>query len=337
MTLDRRTWLAQAALCVLAPARSAAQGRPPEAVTVVLDWDGAQPQHMPYWLARERGWYAEQGLNVRIVPGRGSGQVAQVVAAGQAEFGQMTPIVLTQTVARQKAPLRIVGVTLQRDTIALKYFTASGIKTPKDLEGRTVGLVPGTVNELLWTAFARAAGFDAQKVRIVGADFRTYGASFAAGQIEATNSTLGFHENVRLTRQGRVVGEFVYSDYLPMVGFGLVTSTRTLSERPDVVQRMVRATQRAWEHLLRQPREAVVEAARIMARNVDGMSGAEDLIVEASLHVIPRFMRSPATDGKPPGWSPPEEWTRMITVLERHDKLPRTPAVEELMTNRYVE
>jgi NitT/TauT family transport system substrate-binding protein len=335
--LDRRTWLAQAAMGLLAPALSAAQGRPLQSVTVVLDWDGAQPQHMPYWLARERGWYAEQGLSVRIQPGRGSGQVAQLVAAGQAEFGQMTPVVLAQTVAKQKAPLKMVGVTFQRDTIALKYFKASGIKTPKDLEGRTVGLVPGTVNELLWGAFARAAGFDTEKVKVVGADFRTYASSFAAGQIEATNSLLGYHDNVRLTRQGRAVGEFVYSDYLPMVGFGLVTSTRTLTERPELVRRMVRATQKAWDHLLRSPREAVAEAARIITRNVEGTSDAEDLIVEASLQVIPRLMRSKASDGKPPGWSHPGDWGKMVAVLEQQDRLPRTPAVEELMTNRFVE
>jgi NitT/TauT family transport system substrate-binding protein len=335
--LDRRTWLAQAAASVLAPAWPAAQSRPLQPVTVILDWEGAQPQHMPYWLARERGWYAEHGLSVKIQPGRGSGQVAQVVAAGQAEFGQMTPVVLTQTVAKQKAPLKMVGVTFQRDTIALKYFKASGIRTPKDLEGRTVGLVPGTVNELLWRAFARAAGFDADKVKVVGVDFRTFASSFAAGQIEATNSLLGFHDNVRLTRQGRAVGEFVYSDYLPMVGFGLVASTRTLTERPELVQRMVRGTQKAWEYLLRSPREAVAEAARIITRNVEGTSDAEDLIVEASMQVIPTLMRSKASEGKPRGWSDPDDWARMVAVLERHDKLPRTPAVEELMTNRFVE
>lgn len=332
-----RAWVGLVTLCaLLVPAAARAQGGAPQKVTIVLDWEGAQPQHMPYWLARERGWYAERGLDVRIQPGRGSGQVAQVVAAGQAEFGQMTPVVLTQTVAKHKAPLKMVGLTLQRDTIALKYFKASGIKTPRDLEGRTVGLIPGSVNDLLWLAFARAAGFDPGKVRTVGADFRTYGQSFAAGQIEATNSVLGFHENVMLARQGRAVGEFVYSDYLPMVGFGIVVSTRTLAERPELVQGMVKATQKAWEYLLQSPREAVAEAARIITRNVDGVQ-EEDLIIEASLQVIPHLMRSTSTAGKPAGWSNPEDWRKMVAVLEQYDRLPRAPAVEELMTNRFVE
>ena len=326
-----------AVLFVLWPAAdAAAQGPSLRKVTIILDWDGAQPQHMPYWLARERGWYAERGLEVRIQPGRGSGQVAQAVVAGQAEFGQMTPSVLIQTVAKQNAPLRMVGVTLQRDTIALKYLLASGIKTPRDLEGRTVGLVPGTVADLLWPAFARAAGVDASKVRTVGVDFRTYNQPFLAGQTDATNSLIGFPDNLRLARQGRPVGEFSYSDYLPMVGFGLVVSARSLAERPETVQDMVKATQRAWEYLFKSPREAVVEAARIIRRNVDD-AAEEDLLVEASLQVYPRLMRSRATESKPAGWSSPEAWQRMISVLGQFDTLPRTPTTDELMTNRFVE
>ena len=143
-------------LSLMASDISETQGTTPHKVTVILDWDGTQPQHMPYWIARERGWYAKRGLEVRIQPGRGSGQVAQAVAAGQAEFGQMTPIVLAQSVAKQGAPLRMVGLTLQKDTISLRYFRTSGIATPRDLEGRTVGLVPGSVGDLLWPAFARA-------------------------------------------------------------------------------------------------------------------------------------------------------------------------------------
>jgi hypothetical protein len=100
---------------------------------------------------------------------------------------------------------------------------------------------------------------------------------------------------------------------------------------------MVRGTQKGWDYLLRSPREAVAEAARILARSVESVSDAEDLIVEASLQVIPRFMRSAAVEGKPPGWSSPDDWARMVAVLEQHDRLPRTPAVDELMTNRFVE
>ena len=323
-------------LGLMTPGIGDAQGTAPHKVTVILDWDGTQPQHMPYWIARERGWYAERGLDVRIMPGRGSGQVAQAVVAGQAEFGQMTPVVLAQAVAKQGAPLRMVGLTLQKDTISLRYFRNSGIATPRDLEGRTVGLVPGSVGDLLWPAFARATGIDASRVRTVGVDFRGYDASFVAGQTEATNSALGYHGNVTLARKGRPVGEFVYSDHLPMPGFGIAVSLRTLADRPEMIQQFVRATQMAWEYLIRSPGEAVSEGARIIGRQVEGAPD-EGTLVEASLRIIPQFRRARSTEGRPIGWSNPEDWQSMMTVLRQYDTLPRVPAVSELMTNRFVE
>jgi NitT/TauT family transport system substrate-binding protein len=210
------------------------------------------------------------------------------------------------------------------------------MKTPRDLEGRTVGLVPGSVNDLLWRAFAKAAGFDAGKVRTVGVDSRTYVQQFAAGQVDAANSALGSPENMRFARGGKPVGEFVYSDYLPMVGFGIVVSHKTLADRPEVVQRFVKATQKGWEYLLQSPREAVAEGAGIIKKYVEGAPD-EALIRDASLQVMPRMMRSRGTEGKPAGWSNPEDWGGMIAMLQQYDQLPRAPSVDELMTNQFVE
>jgi NitT/TauT family transport system substrate-binding protein len=192
------------------------------------------------------------------------------------------------------------------------------------------------VGDLLWPAFAKATGIDASRVRTVGVDFRGYEASFVAGQTEATNSALGYHGNVTLARRGRPVGEFVYSDHLPMPGFGIVVSLRTLAERPAMIQQFVRATQTAWKYLLRSPGEAVAEGARIIGRHVEGAPD-EGTLVEASLRIIPQLMRSRSTEGRPAGWSNPEDWQGMMAVLRQHDNLPRVPAASELMTNRFVE
>jgi ABC-type nitrate/sulfonate/bicarbonate transport system substrate-binding protein len=197
-------------------------------------------------------------------------------------------------------------------------------------------LIPGSVAELLWPAFARAASIDASRVRVVGVDFRTYGQLFAAGQTDATNSVVGHHENVTLARQGRPVGDLLYADHLPMIGLGVVTSARTLAERPDLVRAFMRGTRRGWDHLLQSPREAVTEAARIVRREVAGAPD-EDVLIEAFLQVIPQFMKPNPSENKPPGWSNPEAWKRLVSVLQEHDRLPRSPGVDELMTNRFVE
>ena len=85
-------------------------------ISFYLDWDGLSAHHMAFWLAKDKGWFAAEGLEVRIVPGRGSGQVAQIVAGGRAEMGVMATAVLVQSVAKQNAPLISVGVTAVRLT-----------------------------------------------------------------------------------------------------------------------------------------------------------------------------------------------------------------------------
>src|SRR5262245_1423959 len=59
----------------------------PQPITMILDWIERNPQHLPFIIAKGRGWYDEQGLDVTLQGGRGSVQVAQLMTAGQGDFG----------------------------------------------------------------------------------------------------------------------------------------------------------------------------------------------------------------------------------------------------------
>ncbi len=157
-------WLA------LTPA-SWAQKAPLKPVTLVLEWTGFQPQHFGFWIARERGWYADEGLDVTIKSSGGSTQAMQIVTGGQAEFGNVAASSLTQAAGQGSVPLRMVALFGQKDSLSIAYFESSGIKTPKDLEGRKLGMVPGSVAFLLWPSFAKANGVDASRVEIKNWDF----------------------------------------------------------------------------------------------------------------------------------------------------------------------
>ncbi len=318
------------------PAPSAvAAAAAPQAVTMTLDWVGYQPHHMAFWLAKERGWYRDNGLDVTIQDARGSGQVVQLLTAGQTDFGLVTAIVHTQSVAKG-APLQMVGVFTQKDNTALKYFLSSGIRTPKDLEGRTVGLVAGSVQALVWPAFAEAAGFDRNRVSLVNVDIQTYNRAFAAHQFDATNALVGSTDDLTYDAEGTPIGRFVFSDYMPMIGHGIDVTTKTLADRPAVVEAFARGTQQAWDYMLKNPREAVQQATDVITKNVEGAPPA-NLIAEGAMQVIPDMMRTKSTEGKPVGWSSPDDWRSMAAALQQSADLPRTPTVEELVTNRFME
>jgi NitT/TauT family transport system substrate-binding protein len=322
-----------------APAAQAPGGAPAarpaslEQVTIYLDWIGSSHRHLGYWLAKERGWYAEQGLDVAIESGRGSGQVAQLVTAGKAEFGQMLPIVVVESVAKG-APLKVVAMVHQRSTQSLRFLDSSGIRTPKDLEGKTVGLVPGSVQQLFWPAFAATTGIDVNKVDVVNVDQQTYLRTFVEGRLAAANSDLDGAENVRVKRETGGFGQFAYGDYLPMLGQSVVTTDKMIKERPQVVRGFVKATQRAWEYLYNSPREAVAEASEIVARNVENVA-AED-VLDNALSIPPDIMRAKGHENEPLGWSSPDDWSRMLAIQVQYTSLPRTPTLDELTTNDFV-
>jgi NitT/TauT family transport system substrate-binding protein len=329
-----------AALCLMAvtaPWAALAQKPNLHKVTLVLEWTGFQPQHFGFWLAKERGWYADEGLDVDIKSSRGSAQVMQLMAGGQAEFGNMAASSLVQAKATSSTPLKMVAVFGQQDSLSMGYFQSTGIHTPKDLEGRTVGVVPGSMAYLLMPAFAEAAGFDMKKVQFRNWDFRSYYGIWGAKKVDASaNYTLGSTGAYVFKKKGEIVKQFVFSDYLPLIGSGVVVDQKTIAEHPDEVRHFVDATVKAWKYLRDEPKKAVPEAAAIVKKHFDEVPPA-DVLAEYAYDMIPDRMRSKSTEGKPMGWSSPEDWKKMIDLLVRYDpKMKQAPKVDEVMTNEFV-
>jgi NitT/TauT family transport system substrate-binding protein len=327
-----RAAVAAAVVGLAAPAQAA--NKP---VTLVLEWTGIQPQHFGFWIAKERGWYGDEGLDVTIKGSGGSAQAMQIVVGGQAEFGNIAAASLVQSAGKSEVPLRMLAVFGQRDSLSMAYFESSGIKSPKDLEGRKLGMVPGSMAHILWPSFAKATGIDASKVQMVNWDFRSYYGIFGAKQVDASgNFTLGSTGQWLFKKKGETVRQFVFSDYLPLLGSGIAVRTDMLKNDPDTIRRFVRATQRAWTYLATEPKKAVPEASAIVHKTFDEMPPAE-IIAEYAYEMVPDRMVSPETRGKPIGWSSPADWERMVELLKSHDAaMTRKPEVAELMSNDFL-
>ena len=309
----------------------------PRKVTVVMDWIPSQPQHFAYQLAKAKGYYAENGLDVTVQGSRGSNLVLQLVVAGQAEFGNISAPALVQAVAKQNAPAKMVGTYFQKDTTAVAWFQSSGIKSVKDFEGKTIGIVPGTLQFVLWPSFAKAAGFDASKVRLINSDFQLIWSQWATKRFDAIgNFLLGGTDAERFEKEGETVKAVGLSDFLPLVGHGIVASNALIEKEPATVKGFVKATQKAWAYMAQQPQEAAREASQVIAKNVENAAPAAS-IERYSLSVIPTRMMSPSTRGKPIGWSNPSDWEKMVDVLAETGDYPKKPSVSDLMTNRFIE
>src|SRR4029453_5706466 len=145
------------AATALLPAPSAAQGAL-TSVSLRLDYLPAG-YHAPLFLAVQRGYYREQGIDLQISDGRGSNPSLQSVAAGNdlivlANYGTMTEGIT------KGMPVIGVGGLIQRLPDAVISLKGSGIKTPKDLEGRPMTIPPASAVFKLFAAFVTATGID---------------------------------------------------------------------------------------------------------------------------------------------------------------------------------
>ena len=125
--------------------------------------------HTPFYLGVERGYYAEEGIELTINEGRGSGRAVQVVAAKGDTFG-MADAGSLMLGAAQGAPIKAVMSLLNTSGFGIISLKETGIASVKDLEGKTLAVSPGDALTQLFPAVVAANDLDADTIELVFMD-----------------------------------------------------------------------------------------------------------------------------------------------------------------------
>jgi len=243
------------ALAVL-PAQ--AQTKPMEKVTLMLNWY-LYSEHAPFFLGKERGFYAEEGIDLDIQEGRGSGVTAQAVAAKSATFGYIDIGTMIKAAAKG-APLKCTGVLFQLSPMAAMGFSEKNIKTPKDLIGKIVATSPGDAVSQMWPLFLKVNNIDPDQIKIVSGDGQTKLNAVMTGQADMLLGSV-MDQSVKLQdATGKPVTAIRFADSgISQINSGIVANKNLLSENPDLVKRFMRASTRAAEAAEKSP-EAAIDA-----------------------------------------------------------------------------
>jgi NitT/TauT family transport system substrate-binding protein len=141
--------------------------------------------HAPFYAALEQGFYREEGVNVRISRGYGSGDTVRKIAAGQFDIGLAHLPAVIAARANEDAQIQAVMLYLTRDMLAIWVRDEGKINGPKDLEGKTVATTPGNAHFVMFPAFAKAVGFDAERIKWVTVDGAVMGPMLINKQVDA--------------------------------------------------------------------------------------------------------------------------------------------------------
>lgn len=238
-----------------APSPATAPKAAPLSATLVLDWF-PNTNHVGLYLAQARGWYAEQGLDVKFEAPSDPSAAMKLVGAGNAELGISYQSAVT--ISRgQDIPVVSVGAIVQHALGAFSAKRESGITRPKDFEGKKYGSSGLPQSQAQLQAVMRCDGGDPSKVEEITLG-QQISQALLADRVDFM-AMLPTWEGVELEMKGSNLVYFPYRDFCIPDFYQLVfiSSESTIRDKPDVIRRFLAATQRGYEAAVKDPNEAV--------------------------------------------------------------------------------
>jgi NitT/TauT family transport system substrate-binding protein len=227
-----------------------------ERVTYLLPAPIFLPAFGPWIVARQRGYYAAEGLEIDFETGRGGADVAKQVGVGNAVIGGAmgdTPII----VRGNGVPVKSVAVLGGHGLMQLVVFADSDIKGPADLKGKTVNVTAFQETTFYATlGMLAAVGLSKEDVNIQATGASNIWKFFLARKADAMAGVPDFI--VEAENHGARIRVIPSSAYFASMGQAILASDQTIKERPQLVHSLVRATLRGMKDVMDDPAGASV-------------------------------------------------------------------------------
>lgn len=307
-----------------APPQQAKQ-EAPKKVTVVLDWF-PNTNHTGLYVAKDKGFYKEQGLEVEIIqPGQGS-TADQLVAAGKADFGISYQESITQARATG-IPLVSIAAVIQHNTSAFASLKEANITSPKDFEGKRYGGWGAPVEEAVIKAVMEKAGADPGKVQNI-----TLGATdfFASIGRDADFEWIYYGwDGVEAKRRGMDLNLIMLKDLDPALDYYtpvIATGEKHIAEQKDLVKKFMAATSQGYRWSIENP----AGAADILIKNAPELNAE---LVKASQDWVSQKYQEDA-----PRWGEQREevWSRYANWMFERKLIPQNIEAKKAFTNEFL-
>lgn len=296
-------------------------------VTVQLKWVH-QAQFAGIYVAQEKGYYNQEGIQVNFLEGGQGIDNAQVVTSGRAQFAVTTPedVLISRS---RGAPLQAIAAIYRRSAVVFLAMADSHITRPQDFPGKTVasGGEGGAVRdfEFQFLALVKKLGLDISKIKIVPYDSKY--TAFIKGDVEVTAafSTGGL---IFLRQEGLKLNLIWPGDYgIHFYSDTLVTADETIKEKSGLVTRFLRATLKGWQDAIQNYEEAVAITLKY-ARAKDPQF--QTAMMEGLLPLV-------HTGEDQIGWMKPDVWQEMYDILLEEKILNAPFEVNQAYTMRFLE
>ena len=297
-----------------------------EKVTLVLDWT-PNTNHTGLYVALDKGYYEEQGLDVEIVqPSNGSAPT--IVATGKADFGvaYQEDITYAKT-SEDPLPIKAIATIIQHNTSGFASPASKNIKTVKDFENKTYGGWGSESEKATLDAIMSNNGANYESVKIVDIgedDFFTA----TKGDIDIANIFEGW-TGIESKLRGEDINYIATKDlderldyYTPL----LITNEKIVTENPDLAKKFLQATSKGYEYCVESPEES----AKILLKYAPEIN--EDLAIESQKYLADKYI----DDASRWGEMKDSVWDNYTNFMKEYKLINKDMKASDAYTNEFL-
>lgn len=299
---------------------------PSRQATLRFNWT-IKGEFTPFFVAREKKFYDEEGVSLELLEGKSGTQAVQVVGAGRDTFGYVPSVQVIEAIT-DGIPIKTVAVLGRWTGMCWASWPDIPLRHPRDLEGHRVSISPSSTFFQVWPAFARTFHVDTSKVEVIHADPSARVGLFLSRRVDIMADIFWANDYVILQeRAGSPLNVLRMADIgFDPLGYLLVTNASTLERTPDLVRRVTRATLKGFQYTIDHPDEAIA----IMTRLYGDRLGAR-IIRGQVRNMLQLVNRTPAL-----GRASADAWERSLTLLFSSGVIRRRLPQAEYYTNAFV-
>ncbi|MFQ5916003.1 MAG: ABC transporter substrate-binding protein [Nitrospinota bacterium] len=298
-----------------------------ERIGMMLDWVPSGV-HSGFYSGLKRGVFKAEGIDLNLIRGSGSANTVQRTGSKEVEYGYCGTS-YTVVGRSRGVPVKIISMAIGGNLIAIYTLEKSGIRRPKDLEGRKIGDSPGG-GIVLFPAFAKMHGI--KKWEFVRMTPSAKNPSLLAGKIDFILTLTTVYP--ALQRQGKKVGvkvkEMLWSDYgIDVYSYNIIARDDRLEQDPVQARRMVRAILKSLAWGIKNPDAAVADFLQVYPDKDPKLTRAEWAIAM-------RNIATPDARKHGLGWIGEKKMAETVNLYQTYMDLPRRIDPKEVYTRAFL-
>jgi NitT/TauT family transport system substrate-binding protein len=304
-------------------------------VRFALDWKFEAPS-APYFIALDKGYYAEEGLDVSIDSGSGSTQTIPRIASGNYDlgFGDINSLIKFKDQNPDAAVIAVM-MTYETPPFAIVSLAGRGIDAaePASLEGKTLGAPPPDAAYAQWPIFVEVNDLDTETIAIENVGFPVREPMLAAGDVDGIfGYSFSSVQNLKLNDvpEEDIVVMLMADHGLDLYGNAVLANTDFAAANPEAVEGFIRATIRGWRDTVADPATAI---PYVLERND---VAREDVELDRLRMVLEDNVLTPVVEENGIGDVDMDRLARSIDQVGIAYDYSDKPTAEEVFTDAYL-